>query len=327
MLLLAGVELSCGGAINSRSSSHSELLFIADNCQCSSPLLRSLRLDTDTGKLTEVATPANAMWARPLVVDPKGRFLYAGEIATYSQTVLGYSINANTGQLSAMMGSPFFSQYGGHNIAIDPSARFLYADSQGFAIDQSTGALTPINNSISPSVITRDGIGLHFFCPAINAPGTLSSYRIDSTGNLASLANVTITCVNGALSVDPTGRFIYVDQAIFRLDPNTGNMTQTPGSFPIFTIAFDSQGKFMYGGTTNSTGLNVYRVDPASGVPTLSAGPFSIQFGLGQGAVDPSGRFFVTSLEATYAIDQNTGSLSAIEPAKNLNTTAIVFYP
>jgi hypothetical protein len=74
---------------------------------------------------------------------------------------------------------------------------FLYADSQGFAIDQSSGALTPINNSISPSVITKDGIGLNFFCSAINAPGTLSSYRIDSTGNLASLANVTIICVNG----------------------------------------------------------------------------------------------------------------------------------
>jgi hypothetical protein len=104
-------------------------------------------------------------------------------------------------------------------------------------------------------------------------------------------------------------------------------MTQTPGSFPLFITAFDPQGRFLYGGGTNSNGVNAYRIDPASGAPTLSSGPFSIQFGLGQGAVDPSGRFFVTSLEAAYAIDQNTGALSPIQPAKNLNTTAIVFYP
>jgi hypothetical protein len=83
----------------------------------------------------------------------------------------------------------------------------------------------------------------------------------------------------------------------------------------------------VYGSNTTNTGLNAYRIDPTSGVPTLSSGPFSIQFGLGQGAVDPSGRFFVTSLGATYAIDQNTGALTPIQPAKNLNTTAIVFYP
>jgi hypothetical protein len=143
------------------------------------------------------------MWARPLVVDPKGRFLYAGEIATYSQSVLGFSINATTGQLTAIKGSPLFSQYGGHNIAIDPSGEFLYADSQGFAINQTTGALTPINNSTSPAVITKDGIGLNFFCPAMGGPGTLSSYRIDSTGDLVNAANVSVTCVSGAVPSIP----------------------------------------------------------------------------------------------------------------------------
>lgn len=327
-LLLGGLELSCGGsASKSKASSNSELLFIADNCHCSSPLIRSFRLDTTTGALTEIASPAVAEWARPLVIDPKGRFLYAGLIQTTAQTVLGYSIDATTGQLQTMSSSPFFTVNGSHDVLIDPSGKFLYADGSGFAIDQNTGGLTPLNNPIGPTVITKDGIGLNFFCSAVGGPGTLSSYRIDSTGNLVNLANLSVTCVTGALAVDPTGHFIYVDQFIFKLDPNTGNMSQMPGSFPIFIRAFDPQGRFLYGGTANSSGFNAYRIDPTSGAPNFSSGPFSIQFGLGEGAVDPSGRFFVTSLEATYSIDQNTGALTAIQPAKNLNTTAIVFDP
>lgn len=338
ILALACLLANCGGSSGNESdiqsgsngSSH-QLLFIADNSVGPSPLIHTFQLDTKAGSLKEVGTPIDSVWARPLIIDPKGRFLYAGPIQTTAQTVLGYTIDAATGQLSPIPGSPFFSEYGGRLIVIDPISKFLYADGQAFSIDQNTGALSAFNTvaGITPAAITKDGIAIRFDCPSVGGPGTLASYRIDAAGNLVNLANVTLTCITGKVDVDPTGKFVYVSTAVFKLDPSTGAMIQTPGSFPISLLAFDPLGRFLYSSeATNPSAIDGLAIDPASGALTLVAGsPFTVQLGLGNAAVDPSGHFLVTALESTFSIDQTSGALSPVQPFVPLNTTAIAFYP
>ena len=85
-----------------------------------------------------------------LVVAPSGEFLYAWSGGT---SVFGFSVDANSGALSAMNLSPF--TLNSENLAIDPTTRFLYAGQGnsvgGFNINVSTGALTAF---ASPPVAT-----------------------------------------------------------------------------------------------------------------------------------------------------------------------------
>jgi 6-phosphogluconolactonase (cycloisomerase 2 family) len=80
-----------------------------------------------------------------LLVTPSGGFLYALSGAT---TVFGYSVDANSGALSPINGSPFTLSSATDYFAIDPSSQFVYAAYEnantvaGFDINASTGALT-----------------------------------------------------------------------------------------------------------------------------------------------------------------------------------------
>jgi 6-phosphogluconolactonase (cycloisomerase 2 family) len=79
-----------------------------------------------------------------LLVTPSGGFLYA---LSGGKTVFGYSVNANSGALNPINGSPFTLSSGTDYVAIDPSSQFAYAayDANtvaGFDIDASTGVLT-----------------------------------------------------------------------------------------------------------------------------------------------------------------------------------------
>jgi 6-phosphogluconolactonase len=82
-----------------------------------------------------------------MAVHPGGQFLYVGNYN--SDSVSAYSINATTGALTALQGSPFATGHLPNAIVIDPSGQYLYTPNNGannvsgFAIDPNTGALTP----------------------------------------------------------------------------------------------------------------------------------------------------------------------------------------
>jgi 6-phosphogluconolactonase len=89
-----------------------------------------------------------------LVADPLGRFLY---VLDFNAGVTGFSVNPSNGQLTMLPGFPvvvpIFSRKA---MAIDPSGKFLYVGSglsyqaptlYVFAINATTGALTPIDGS------------------------------------------------------------------------------------------------------------------------------------------------------------------------------------
>jgi 6-phosphogluconolactonase (cycloisomerase 2 family) len=87
-----------------------------------------------------------------LSVAPSGEFLYA---LSGGATVFGFSIDASSGALSTVNGSPFTLSTG--YVAIDPSSQFLYAADAnadtvaGFNINSSTGALTAFTTPPVPA--------------------------------------------------------------------------------------------------------------------------------------------------------------------------------
>jgi 6-phosphogluconolactonase len=87
-----------------------------------------------------------------LFVAPPGEFLYA---LSGGATVFGFRVDANSGALSTVNGSPFTLSTG--YVAIDPSSQFLYAPDQnadavaGFNINASTGALTAFTTPPVPA--------------------------------------------------------------------------------------------------------------------------------------------------------------------------------
>ena len=101
---------------------------------------------------------------RTLTVDPSGRFLYVtipSSSAGLSTAVFGYAIEALTGALTPLPGSPYSAGESPIGGAADASGRFLYVANlanstsgnslSGFAIDATTGVLTSLPRSPFPA--------------------------------------------------------------------------------------------------------------------------------------------------------------------------------
>jgi 6-phosphogluconolactonase len=272
-------------------------------------------VDSCTGQFTATSPASVATGysypqgrAEQMVADPLGRFAYVANLVSNASdlaTISMYTINATTGALSpttpATVPTGFFPQ----GIAIDPLGRFVYTANSDdssvsmFTINQTTGVLTP------------------------TAPASVSTLI---PGQLLSIPSF--------LTVDPTGRFLYVTaslsngSAVFMYTINQTNGFLTPtspatvvtGGTP-FQVVVDPSDKFAYvvnnlSGGEMTDGVWQYTINSATGVLTQNAraavaagnAPTAI-------AVDPTSRFayVVNRLDNTvsmYAIDPKTGSLT-----------------
>jgi 6-phosphogluconolactonase len=132
-------------------------------------------------------------------VTPDGKFVIAVNQGTGNVSV--YSLDASTGALAVVPGSPFASGSAPGPVAIDPSGKFVFVGDTG-------------GNS-------------------------LSAYTIDSAGSLTPVTGTPIPLGGNAqpssIAVDPAGKFVYVsivpqEVAGFALDPSTGVLTPITGS-------------------------------------------------------------------------------------------------
>src|ERR1700690_4265514 len=92
---------------------------------------------------------------------PVSRFAYVvshtckdSEPSTCPGHLYGYSVNASTGALTPIPGSPFAAGLGAlQRITVSPSGKFLYvtnygsSDISGYKVNGSTGKLTPVPGS------------------------------------------------------------------------------------------------------------------------------------------------------------------------------------
>ena len=242
-----------------------------------------------------------------MAVDPSGKFLYSGS----ESGALAYTIDAVTGALSLVAGSPFAAPPGG----LTPGAvmcqcvattTFLYYSDwlgagsfyiDSFAINAATGALTSIGpagpNTCCTNEIrtTTDAADRFFF---LVADAGLQTYAINgTTGALTNTATtpapVPSTWVG--VVVDPSGSFAYLLDAdytpglyAFSVDPTSGALTPlspatiSAGGSPQ-QIGFDLSRKFLYVTSAHPTAVWAYSFDSTTGALTPVAGnPFMTAF-------------------------------------------------
>jgi len=158
---------------------------------------------SSTGALTAVAgspfptIPGYVGTTRPgqVVTDPTGSFVYTGLLTTGQ--VAAFSINATTGALTLVPGSPFPT---GNNPL----------------------SLATVNNFLYVSNFTD---------------GTISGYSIDpTTGALTALAGSPFAIHGGPLVVSPFGGFLYTTGSggllALSINPQTGALTQVGAAVP-----------------------------------------------------------------------------------------------
>jgi 6-phosphogluconolactonase (cycloisomerase 2 family) len=102
---------------------------------------------------------------RAVTADASGRFLYVANFT--SNDISAFTVDGDTGALTAVAGSPFSAGQGAGQIESDAAGKFLYvANSVSnnvlvFSIDANTGALTLVQNLPTP------GNAFSFATPAL----------------------------------------------------------------------------------------------------------------------------------------------------------------
>ena len=242
-----------------------------------------------------------------VTVDPTGKFAYVANNfnGAPGNSVSAYTINASTGALAAVAGSPFVAGVSPISVTIDPTGKFAYAANYGssdvsaYLINTSTGALTPIDADPNTA-------GIQNFLAGTNP----MSVTIDPTGKFAYVAN----SFNGGI----TGNSVIA----YSINPTSGVLTtigiiSSAGTSPL-SVTVHPSGKFAYvtnyisGGVTGysigSTGVLSMLLQPAGGWAT-GTNPYGV-------TIDPSGKFAYVANQgsndvSTYGINPD-GTLTVL---------------
>jgi 6-phosphogluconolactonase len=274
----------------------------------SSNTIGEYTVNTATGALTSVGTIACGDSPYSVAVDPSSRFVYA--VAIDTDAVCAFAINATTGVLKAIAGSPFTADIvAPDSVAVDPTGRFLMvaegccADTAGitvYTITPATGKLTavkgspflPVSGVSEPSAVIVDPTGRYVYVANGQAFGSggATVYSINATsGKLTSIGS---EIVGGSapwdITTDVTGSYVYMtnnDSTIYAyvIANATGELSNVKGSpfsgiAPTRGIAADPSGKYLY--VADSSQLLGYGINPSNGVLTvLKSSPYSAGFG------------------------------------------------
>ncbi len=286
--------------------------------------ISAFRMDGATGALMPVpGSPFALNLSGPgaITVEPSGRFVYvtgvcAPPFTCFGSAVAAYSIDASTGALTQIAGSPYSLSpnlgEGGsapNAMAIDPRGRIIYVvvgnATVALDINALTGGLTPVAGSPFAGEAGLSSMTIH---PAGKfAYGSLggrlfgSISKIDSildgglpptfilfvvTGALESFGITPVLPNPYVLTVEPTGRFAYAldGSAVHGLGVNGQNGQLTAlGGAPVATGAIsnrltpDFSGKFMYALNTTANSVSAFTINSVDGsLSTVPGSPFPV---------------------------------------------------
>jgi len=283
-----------------------------------------------------------------LVVNPLGTFAYAANYKTGN--VSAFAINAGTGALVAVTGSPFAAGTNPNSATIDPSGNFLYVANlnsntvSGYAIDALTGVLTdvigspfaagtaPYTVTIIPTTAVSPALaGQIAYVPNVRS-NNISAYLINTlTGSLSELIGVGSPFAAGtnpsSITIDPTGNFAYVANtgastiSVYTINQTNGALiagtaaTTGVNPTPVAIVTIPGPKEYAYIANTGQNTLFPFAIDSltgnlTTGVPVLTGLTPSIPI------IDPSNRFLYTAnfdsnIISPFAIDQLNGGLIA----------------
>lgn len=216
--------------------------------------------------------------------------------------VTGFSIDAATGQLTALKQGRVNTGTTPVRVAGDPAGKFLYVANQAsknvsaYSI-ASDGTLSALPGS--PFALTDKGIdiavapsGKFVFVAQGSTGGSVAVFSIGSNGALSQVAGSPFALhhVPNAVITDPSGKYLYVATGpveAFSIDQNSGALTPVPGEpFQVtgppncptcagttiaFNLAVDPTGAHLY--TADSFAGSVFAFDIDSSTGTLSTVP------------------------------------------------------
>jgi 6-phosphogluconolactonase len=258
--------------------------------------------------LSLTATPTPVGFSpNDAVIDPSGKFLLVTN--NFGNNVSVYSIDSGTGALSEVAGSPFSTANSPTNILITPSGKFVFVTSPGIgfvtAFSFANGVLTPVPGSpiysgAGAAAVAVDSSERYLYVvnpQALNPPplttiGNISAFNIDpNTGALTNMAGSPFTAANGigptAITVDPTGKFVYAFTPqtsnsvwCFSITADTGQLVAVLNSpfgvnaGGLFAL-FDPIGNNLYVGNQTGNGVSALSRNLSTGAPTaISGSPF-----------------------------------------------------
>jgi 6-phosphogluconolactonase (cycloisomerase 2 family) len=306
--------------------------------------ISAFTIDPATGALTSAGTVATGFAMRSVAVDPTGKFVYVAATLNFGR-VLAYSVNATTGALSPVAGSPF-SSTGDFPIAVtvDPSGKFVYvanystANVSQYSIDPGTGALTSMGTiaaGINPSSVTVDPSG-KFLYVTNQGSHTVSIFPITPAGlNTPSTVAARKGCAamamtRGTAAVTYTPKFAYAANygpgsivSAYTINAATGALTALADTSTLSlgtSVTVDPSGRFAY--TTHevlfetpTVNVSTYTIDSTSGVLTRVGAAAAVASFPASITVEPSGRFAYIANSASdsvsvHTIDAATGALT-----------------
>ncbi|MCC7327182.1 MAG: beta-propeller fold lactonase family protein [Burkholderiales bacterium] len=281
----------CGATLAGVLTPGARFLYVANGTIC------AYAFDLTTGVATSVpGTPFRAgKYLSSLVRDRSSNYLYAADQNGHS--IYGFSINPVSGVLTPVPGSPVSTGNSPLAIAVDGSGRYVYtADNgglsvSGYAIDPANGALTPVPGSpfpapVRPWAIAADPLGKYVYL--VSDLKGVQPYRIaPGTGTLTPVGGPIDVGGGRGVTVDPTGRFVYVTSGsgpvksgvnAFAIGPD-GRLTAIGARVPTgdspLAVVTDPGGRFVYTANLFSNNVSAFRIDPAGGGLTPIAGsPF-----------------------------------------------------
>jgi 6-phosphogluconolactonase len=165
--------------------------------------ISAFSVGSGTGALSPVQgspfTPPTTGDVAGFAMHPSGKFLYV-TTGRAANGILAWSIDAITGELTNLPGSPFQPGVASFGGTFDPAGKFFYVSAggdggiDGFSVDSNSGALTPLASSpfasgsvMSDPVVDPSGNFL-FTVDALNS--AITGFSVDATtGALTELGN------------------------------------------------------------------------------------------------------------------------------------------
>jgi 6-phosphogluconolactonase len=267
------------------------------------------------GSLTLSGTPHAAGNGPDLaVIDPSGKYLLVtNNIGSNGSggDISVYSIAAGSGALTEVAGSPFPANFEPTSIVFTHSGKFVYVTNPvigtvtGFVFDPTAANIltqlptSPIFSGQGAGALAVDGSDNFLYVanfsdpnPLLSTQGNISGFNIDrNTGALTAIVGSPFTSSVGnnpsAITVDPSGRFVYAATAgssfaiwCFSITSPTGQLTAVTGSPFSLTSGgqfalIDPSGNYLYIGNQPGNGVSGYTYNSSTGVPTvISSSPF-----------------------------------------------------
>jgi 6-phosphogluconolactonase len=273
-----------------------------------------------------------------IVLSRSGRFIYTA--AYQANGVFQYTLNANTGALILIPGSPFPAGNTPYSIETDPLGQFVFVANLSsnnvstYTVNSGTGSLTPVVGSpFSAGSGTRalavDPTG-RFLYAANEGSNNISAYKINAPmGSLTVVLGSPFPAGSNpqGIAVDATGRFVYVANtgsntvSAFSINQSTGALIPVPGSpFAAGTspVAMAANAAFVYATNYDSGNVSAYAIDTAGGALTPVAGsPFFSGIQPGSIVLHQNGRFAYVgnaggNNTSGFSIDSTTGALTSL---------------